>query len=56
MKDIEDALAVSIRMDSSIDRTQKDNEFVMAKIVKKDGSMKLIFLGHQKLTERGALG
>ena len=53
-KDIEEALAVSIRMDSSVDRTQNDNEFVMAEMVKKDGSTKLVFLGHQKLTEHGA--
>ena len=56
VKELEGALAVSLRMDGSIDRTQGDSEFVMAKIVKKDGSSKLIFVGHQRLAERGVEG
>ena len=55
-KDIEETHAVSIRMNGCVDRTQKDYEFVMAKMVKKDGSRTLVFLGHQKLTEHEAEG
>ena len=54
--EIDEALAVSLRFDGSIDRMQLDNEHVMAHIVEKNGNDKLIFLGFSEPPERGARG
>ena len=53
---VKSALAVSIRVDGSIDRFQRDNEFVMLKVVQADGSDSLFFLGFGEPDEGGALG
>lgn len=42
---IKDALAVSLRVDGSTDRTAEYNTFVMANIVKSDATNKTVFLG-----------
>jgi len=51
-----DALAVSIRADSSVDRTQIDNVHVMAKTVMADGLCENIFLGFEEPKSRRATG
>ena len=56
MADFRDALAVSLRVDGSIDRFQVDNEFVMAKLVLEDGSDRVFFMGFSRPEERGAKG
>lgn len=42
---IESALAVSLRVDGSVDRTNMDKIYVLAKIVNEIGKLELIFLG-----------
>lgn len=42
---IQNALAISLRLDGSVDRTQKHNVYVMANIVDKDTSNYNIFIG-----------
>ena len=54
--EIDEALAVRLRFDGSIDRMQLDNEHVMAHIVEKNRNVKLIFLGSSDPPERGACG
>ena len=51
-----DALAISIRCDGSVDRTQVDKIYLMAKAITKDGRENDIFLGAGEPKERGALG
>lgn len=41
---IQEALAISIRLDGSVDRKQEHNVFVMANIVNKDGTLSSYFL------------
>lgn len=55
-KEMFSALAISLRVDGSVDRMQIDNIHVMAKIVSKDGEEKLVFLGFDEPEERGAEG
>ena len=50
------ALAISIRADGSVDRTQIDNVHVMAKIVTTDGLCENVFLGFAEPKCRGAVG
>ena len=50
------ALAISLRTDGSVDRTQIHNNNVMAKVIHKDGRDSLIFLGFAERKERGAQG
>lgn len=42
---IQNALAISLRIDGSVDRTQKHNVYVMAHIIENDTSNHTIFLG-----------
>lgn len=51
-----DCLAISLRVDGSIDRQQKDKIYVLGKVVTKDGNAVLMFLGMDEQTERGAVG
>ena len=44
-KDIGNCLAVSFRCDASMDRTQKDNEFMLIKTVDKEGEESLRYVG-----------
>ena len=55
-KEISSAMAISLRVDGSVDRMQKDNIHVMAKIVTKDGEEKLMFFGFDEPEERGSEG
>lgn len=50
------AIACSLRIDGSIDRTQVDKIYTMLKIIRADGKMELIFLGVGKQISRGATG
>ena len=50
------SLAVSIRADGSVDRTQIDNVHVMARIVTADGDTENVFLGFAEPETRGATG
>lgn len=56
VKKINDALAVSLRADGSVDLTQIDKIYVMAKIINMDGSKELVFIGISEQTESGASG
>ena len=51
-----DVLALSIRCDGSVDRTQIDKMYVMAKIVTKNGTEEQYFLGASEPSSRGAKG
>lgn len=53
---IENCLAFSLRIDGSIDRTQKDKIYVMAKIIDHKGIPDLLFLGVAEQTQRKAIG
>lgn len=53
---IEDCLALSLRVDGSVDRTQLDKIYVMAKLVSSKSATELIFLGVKVQTERLAAG
>lgn len=53
---IKNSIAISIRADGSVDRTQIDKIYVMAKIVNSDGSIETVILGIAEQSERGALG
>ena len=50
------AMAISLRVDGSVDRFQEDNKFVMAKLIRPDGTEQLVFLGFDQATARGADG
>ena len=49
------AIAVSLRVDESVDKQQVDNVFMMAKIVSGDGSDRLVFLGFAEPDECKAI-
>lgn len=51
-----DSLALSLRCDGSVDRTQIDKIYVMAKVISKRGYEENYFLGASEPTERGAEG
>lgn len=50
------AIAFSIRIDGSIDRTQIDKMYSMLKIVTQTGEIELYFFGIGHQTGRGAIG
>lgn len=56
MKKINECWAVSIRVDGSVDITQLDKIYVMAKVINLDGSSELLILGIAKQIERKAIG
>lgn len=49
-------LAISLRCDGSVDRTQIDNIHVLAKVITENGEDELIFIGFEEPKSRGALG
>lgn len=49
-------LAISLRMDGSIDQKQKDKIYVLASITNTDGGSENIFLGMDEQVESGAAG
>lgn len=53
---IKKSLAVSLRLDGSVDKTQKHNVFVMIQIVKPDASMKNLCIGFDVPETDGAKG
>lgn len=55
-KKIQNCLACSLRVDGSIDRTNIDKIYILAKIVNENGALETLFLGVGQQTERGAEG
>ena len=55
-EEIRSALAVSLRVDGSVDHFHIDNKFIMAKVVCKDGTDRLLFIGFDTGSVRGAEG
>lgn len=53
---IKDSLAISLRADGSVDRSQQDKIYVMGKCVNKTGDSELLFLGMDEQISRGAKG
>jgi len=49
-------LAISLRCDGSVDRTQIDNIHVLAKVVTEKGDIELIFIGFEEPKTKGASG
>lgn len=49
-------LAISLRCDGSVDRTQIDNIHVLAKVVTESGDIELIFIGFEEPKKKGASG
>lgn len=56
MEKINECWALSLRVDGSVDLTQIDKIYVMAKIINLDGSSELLFIGIAQQTERKAIG
>lgn len=55
-KKLSSAMACSIRIDGSVDRTQIDKIYIMAKIISKEGELELLLLGVGEQTERKSIG
>lgn len=55
-KKIQNCLACSLRVDGSVDRTNIDKIYILAKIVNERGVLETLFLGVGQQTERGAAG
>lgn len=55
-KKLDAALAISIRIDGSVDRTKKDKIYIMLKLTASNGENELLLLGIGVQTERGAAG
>lgn len=53
---LESCLAISLRVDGSIDRTSIDKIYVLGKIVNAEGKIETLFLGVDQQEERGAKG
>jgi len=53
---ISSSLALSFRCDASMDRTQTDNQFLLAKIVDQSGEERTLFVGLGGVNEPGADG
>lgn len=49
-------IAISLRVDGSVDRTQVDNIDVMAKIITAEANVELIFIGFEEPESKGAGG
>lgn len=49
-------LAISLRVDGSVDRTQIDNIHILAKIITENGHPELVFIGFKEPELRGAQG
>ena len=55
-KAIHQCLAASNHCDASMDRTQKDNEMMLLKMINEDGSGSLMYVGVGFVRERGEIG
>lgn len=53
---IDECRSLSLRVDGSVDRTQIDKIYILAKIVDKDGNFRTLFMGIGQQTQRGAKG
>lgn len=53
---IKECMALSLRCDGSIDRTQIDKIYVLGKIITANGTSKLLFLGVAEQVERQSTG
>lgn len=56
LRKIHDCVAVSLRIDGSIDFTHVDKIYVMAKLIKLDGTSELVFIGISEQTQRKSTG
>lgn len=56
LQKINDCIAISLRIDGSVDFTRIDKIYIMAKLINLDGSAELVFIGIGEQTERGATG
>ena len=52
--DVKDCLAASFHCDASMDRTQKDNEYMVLKTIDRDGKESLNYVGLGFVTGQGA--
>ena len=55
-EDVKDCLAASFHCDASMDRTQKDNEYMVLKTIDRDGKESLNYVGLGFVTGQGAQG
>ena len=55
-QEIDDCLTASFRCDASMDRTQKDNEFMLLNVINKNGNELLRYVGLGHVKNRGAKG
>lgn len=55
-KKITDCLALSLRCDGSVDRTNIDKIYILAKLINADGKLESLFLGVGQQSSRGADG
>ena len=53
---IKQALALSLRCDGSVDRTQVDKMYIMLKVITSDAAEELFFVGAKEPSSRGAVG
>lgn len=56
MNKLKTALAISFRVDGSVDRIQVHNIHIMAKIITTNGDSELIFIGFKDPIQKGAVG
>ncbi|XP_025423121.1 LOW QUALITY PROTEIN: zinc finger protein 862-like, partial [Sipha flava] len=56
MNKLKTALAISLRVDGSVDRTQVDNIHVLAKIITTNGDSELVFIGFKEPIQKRAIG
>lgn len=55
-KKLNECLAISLRIDGSVDLTQIDKIYVLEKVINLDGSAELLFIGVAEQKERFAMG
>lgn len=53
---LKNSYAISLRIDGSVDSTQVDKIYVMAKIINSNGKLELLFIGIAQQIERKAVG
>uniref|UniRef100_A0A2S2NPN1 Uncharacterized protein n=1 Tax=Schizaphis graminum TaxID=13262 RepID=A0A2S2NPN1_SCHGA len=56
MNKLNTVLVISLRVDGSVDRTQVDNIYVLAKIMITNGDSELVFIGFKEPIQKGAIG
>lgn len=53
---LKSCIAISLRVDGSVDRNQIDNIHVLFKIVLENGDYETMFMGFEEPTQKGAIG